>query len=240
MTITANITSLQKLTSTIGTSRDTQLIREQLNDLVSETREIASQTSSLLKKWNDNDKDARLVKSKLMKEYQMLLQQFGDAAKYSAEKERSNPLAAKKKEAAYPDSQSAFGGGYQDPRAQAYGYDRNAEREADFLQQQQQIDFQNLHIEERNESIKELEKSVIEINDLFIDVAKLVKESQPMIDSIEGNILDSVDATDKGVVQLRKASDYQKKSRTKLCCILVIFLIVLAVIIIGLWIGKVF
>jgi len=236
MQVSNNITSLQKLTNQIGTSRDSQQMREQLNKLVNDTREIASQTAQLLKRWDDNDKDSRLHKGKLMKEYQMLLQQFGDIAKYSAEKERSHPLQ-KRKESAYPDV--AFGGVYQDPNLPQFSNSivnqQNAERDNDFYQRQQQIDFQNLQIEDRTDSIKDLEKSVIEINELFIDVAKLVKESQPMIDNIEDSVETSVLATGQGVIELRKASDYQKSSRGKLCCLLLLLLIIAAVVVIIIW-----
>jgi len=84
MTISSNVTSLQKLTNQIGNTKDSSQMRDQLAKLVADTREVATQTANLLKRWDDNDKDSRLHKSKLMKEYQMLLQQFGDIAKYSA------------------------------------------------------------------------------------------------------------------------------------------------------------
>jgi len=235
MSMSTNITTLQKLTNQIGTTKDTPQMREQLSRLVADTREIATQTANIMKKWDDNDKDSRLHKGKLMKEYQMLLQQFGDIAKYSAEKERTHPLS-KKAQAQYPDV--AFGGVYSDPNL-PFGANppeqKNPNRDAEFFQLQQNIDFQNLQIDDRNDSIKDLEKSVIEINELFIDVAKLVKDSQPMIDSIESSVESSVVATEKGVVELRKASEYQKSSRTKLCCVLLILIIIAAVIGVIIW-----
>jgi len=235
MQISNNVTSLQKLTNQIGTSKDSSQMRDQLSKLVSDTRDVASQTSGLLKRWDDTDKDSRLHKGKLMKEYQMLLQQFGDIAKYSAEKERSHPLQ-KRQESSYPDV--SFGGVYQDPNLPQFAVStpqHNAERDNDFYQRQQQLDFQNLQIDDRADSIKDLEKSVIEINELFIDVAKLVKESQPMIDSIESSVESSVVSTGHGVEELRKASNYQKASRGKLCCLLLILLIIAAVVVIIVW-----
>lgn len=237
MQISTNITALQKQTNQIATPKDSQQLREQLSRLVSETREIATQTSNLLKRWDDGDKDSRLHKGKLMKEYQMLLQQFGDIAKYSAEKERANPLT-KKREA--PLADIGFGGPYQDPNIPQFAASttaqQNAERENDFFQRQQTIDFQTLQIDDRVDSIRDLEKSVVEINELFIDVAKLVKEAQPMLDSIESNVESSAVATAQGVEQIRKASEYQKSSRVKLCWLLLIAVIILAVIGIIVWV----
>jgi len=236
MQVSNNITALQKLTNQIGTSRDSAVTREQLNKLVNDTRDIATQTAQILKRWEDRDPDARLAKGKLMKEYQMLLQQFSDIAKYSAEKERSNPLLKTAPRGSQHDS--GFG-----PTSETLGIlgstggntGYSAQTDADFFQRQQQVEFQNVQIEDRNESIKELEKSVIEINDLFIDVARLVKESQPMIDSIESNVENSLVSTEKGVSELRQASNYQRKSRGKLCFLLLLLLIIGAVVVVVVW-----
>jgi len=232
-----NVAALQKLTNQIGTSRDSHQMREQLNKLVNDTRDIASQTAQLLKRWEDSDKESRLHKTKLTKEYQMLLQKFGDIAKYSAEKERAHMVPRSKPQMAYPDV--LMGDVSQDPNLPIFdpaptnkpGVDRE-----EFFQRQQQIDFQHLQIDDRNESIKDLEKSVVEINELFIDVARLVKESQPMIDSIESNVENSLVSTEKGVTELRKASAYQRKSRSKLCILLLILVIIGAVAVVVIWV----
>jgi len=233
MQVSNNITTLQKLTNQIGTSRDSAQTREQLTKLVGDTRDIATQTAQILKRWDDRDTDARLQKGKLMKEYQMLLQHFTDIAKYSAEKERSSPLlktAPKSQQDSYGPSSETLG--ILGPIGGNTGY---SAPDTDYFQRQQQIEFQNIQIEDRNESIKDLEKSVVEINELFIDVARLVKESQPMIDSIESNVENSLVATEKGVSELRQASNYQRSSRSKLCILLLILLIIGAVAVVVIW-----
>jgi len=240
MQVSNNITTLQKLTNQIGTSRDSPQTRDQLTKLVGDTRDIATQTAQLLKRWDDKDPDARLQKGKLMKEYQMLLQQFTDIAKYSAEKERSSPLL---KTAPKSQQDNAFGYGQSSsetlgilgPVGGNGGNTGYSAPDTDYFQRQQQIEFQNIQIEDRNESIKDLEKSVVEINELFIDVARLVKESQPMIDSIESNVENSLVATEKGVSELRQASNYQRSSRSKLCILLLILLIIGAVAVVVIW-----
>lgn len=44
-----------------------------------------------------------------------------------------------------------------------------------------QVEVQNAEYEERGESLRQLENSVRELNSLFVDVAQLVKDAQPMI-----------------------------------------------------------
>ena len=50
-------------------------------------------------------------------------------------------------------------------------------------------------------------------------------------DNIESNMSQTENNVDSGVEQLRKASRYQKKGRNKMCCMLGILVIVLAVIV---------
>jgi t-SNARE complex subunit (syntaxin) len=49
------------------------------------------------------------------------------------------------------------------------------------------------------------------------------------IDHIESNIDESVSRVEDGVVELRKANEYQKSSRNKMCCLALILLIVAGV-----------
>jgi len=96
-------------------------------------------------------------------------------------------------------------------------------------------DFQNGMIAERDRGIKEIEKTVLEVNDIFRDLSNIVAEQGVMIDSIESNIEASSHATFKGVEEISKASKYQKSSRTKLCCLAFILLIVVAAAVIFCW-----
>lgn len=52
------------------------------------------------------------------------------------------------------------------------------------------------------------------------------------LDNIESNIETSVVKTSEGVEELRKANEYQKSSRNKMCCLALIILIIAAIIVI--------
>jgi t-SNARE complex subunit (syntaxin) len=56
-----------------------------------------------------------------------------------------------------------------------------------------------------------------------------------MIDNIESNIEVSVSDVSQGVEEIKKASDYQKRSRTKLCCLTLLVIIIVAVVVIVIW-----
>ncbi|KAJ5075298.1 syntaxin-132 [Anaeramoeba ignava] len=85
-------------------------------------------------------------------------------------------------------------------------------------------------IEIKHSEIINLEKSVNEIHQLFVDMATLVEFQGKNIDNIENNVIQSADYIEQGVEQLQKARVYQKKSRKKLCFIICLILTVLIII----------
>lgn len=72
-----------------------------------------------------------------------------------------------------------------------------------------------------------LEQSVLEIYELFQDLATLVELQSESLDVIETRISKARDYTERAEVELHSAEDYQKKSRSKMCIMLVLLVIVL-------------
>lgn len=85
-------------------------------------------------------------------------------------------------------------------------------------------------ISSRDKEIQGLLESVVELNQLFIDLQVLVQEQEPMIETIHQNVEDAVDNTGVAVQQIGQAQEYQRSSRKKQCCLLLICLVILGVI----------
>ena len=85
-------------------------------------------------------------------------------------------------------------------------------------------------IESRHLDILKLEHQVLEIYELFRDLATLVDLQQESLDVIENRIIKAKNYTEKAEVELNEAEEYQKKARARRCCLLFIVLAVLAVI----------
>ena len=85
-------------------------------------------------------------------------------------------------------------------------------------------------IEARHLDILKLEHQVLEIYELFRDLATLVDLQQESLDVIENRIVKAKNYTEKAEVELNEAEEYQKKARARRCCLLFIVLGVLAVI----------
>jgi t-SNARE complex subunit (syntaxin) len=87
-------------------------------------------------------------------------------------------------------------------------------------------------IQVKHQEIIKIEKSILEINQLFMDMAVLVNAQGEMISHIDQFVESAADHTNKGVTEIKKAVKSQKKSRKKMCCLF--FLVLLIIIIIAL------
>ena len=105
------------------------------------------------------------------------------------------------------------------------------------LASQDEVDFQESLIIERESEIRNIEQSVGELNELFRDVAHIVREQGENLDVIENNVQNTVTDTRQADLELRSANRYQKQARGKACCLLLIMAVVLTIIILAAVLG---
>merc|ERR1712093_318734 len=105
--------------------------------------------------------------------------------------------------------------------------DRRREEAARFSQQ---VAYQDDVITEREDSIRALEATMLDLNEMFEDVAMIVAAQGQKLDSVKANVSATHEHVDSGAGQLTKASTYQKKARNKVCILLVIVAIVAAIL----------
>jgi len=87
-------------------------------------------------------------------------------------------------------------------------------------------------IEERHLDILKLESQVLEVYELFRDLATLVSLQQESLDVIEHRIQNAAAYTKQAQEQLVQAEHHQTKARQKKCCLLMILLGVLLAILV--------
>lgn len=105
------------------------------------------------------------------------------------------------------------------------------------LASQDEVDFQESLIVERESEIRNIEQSVGELNELFRDVAHMVHEQGGQLDTIHGNVIHVAGDTQQADIELRSASRYQKQARGKACCLLLVLAVVLVIIIVAAVLG---
>ena len=105
------------------------------------------------------------------------------------------------------------------------------------LASQDEVDFQESLIIERESEIRNIEQSVGELNELFRDVAHIVHEQGGQLDTIHGNVINVAGDTQQADIELRSASKYQKSARGKACCLLTVLAVILTIIIVAAVLG---
>ena len=92
-------------------------------------------------------------------------------------------------------------------------------------------------VQERHQDLMKIEKSLVEMQQLFLDLSLLVNQQGDMIARIDTNVNSAVDYTEKGVQEMDKALQQQKKNRKRMCYSSVCMLFIL--IILGVVLGSV-
>ena len=105
------------------------------------------------------------------------------------------------------------------------------------LASQDEVDFQESLIIERESEIRNIEQSVGELNELFRDVAHIVHEQGGQLDTIEVNVQNTATDTRQADLELRSANRYQRNARGKACCLLMILAVVVTVIVLAVVLG---
>jgi syntaxin 7 len=247
-----NVTSITKFATGLGTPKDSTENRAKLNATIETTKQIAKTATQQMKdlgntaRGNGGDlQQQRMVQQKLAKDLGLWVQKFQEISKVAAQKERSTPLPA----APAPYNSASQGSRQQALRApsdQYHQYDDQedekqslleASRRENLQQIENEREFNDAMIQDREEGIKQIESTIVEVNGIFTDLAQIVHEQGFMIDNIESNVESASHNTAEAVVQLREASKYQKKSRTKMCVLALIIAIVIGVISVLIYVG---
>lgn len=78
--------------------------------------------------------------------------------------------------------------------------------------------------EERSKQIEQVAESVGELAGIFKEIQVLVIDQGTVLDRIDFNIEQAADRVQNAVVELNKANEYQKKSKTMMCIYLLLLL----------------
>ncbi|KAI7862427.1 t-SNARE [Spinellus fusiger] len=90
-------------------------------------------------------------------------------------------------------------------------------------------------VQSRHDDIKKIEKTIIELQQLFMDMQMLVENQGHVIDTIENNAESTANDMEQGVKHIDSAIKKAKATRAKKWCCFVIFIILCVVIAILIW-----
>ncbi|XP_069743138.1 syntaxin-7-like [Narcine bancroftii] len=92
-------------------------------------------------------------------------------------------------------------------------------------------------IKERENAIKQLESDILDINEIFKDLGMMIHEQGDLVDSIEANVETGEVHVQQANQQLSRAAEYQRKSRKKICILIIILVIVAVVVGVIIWVA---
>ncbi|KAK2780181.1 snare domain-containing protein, partial [Colletotrichum kahawae] len=222
--------NIQQLTSDVnilGTKRDTARVRERVHDHLDKTRDLCKEIGDGVKKlqtWDDLTKQQKYDQSRVSTDFQNALQEFQDIQRKALEKQRASVTAAR----AAQDGEGADASAGTEDRLE-----QQQQQEAIRLASQDEVDFQEALIVEREEEIRNIEQGVGDLNVLFRQVAQIVSEQGEQLTSIADNVEDVRDDTRGAQVELRQAARHQKAARNKGCCLLLILAVILTIVLLA-------
>jgi t-SNARE complex subunit (syntaxin) len=90
-------------------------------------------------------------------------------------------------------------------------------------------------IQERHRAVKGLEQSLMELHQIFLDMAVLVEAQGELLDNVERQVARSVEYVQSGTAALQDAKRLQKNTRKWMCCGVVVLLLVALAIVLAVW-----
>eukprot|EP00038_Savillea_parva_P026350 m.53384 g.53384 ORF g.53384 m.53384 type:complete len:307 (-) comp7455_c0_seq1:106-1026(-) len=249
-TISQNVAQLSRFSSYIGTSRDVPEMRERMTQVEEQTRGIVKDTATALKALGHMDggtgseaRERRIQQEKLQRDFKSVLQKFQTASQVAVGKMRETVTreraASHSRGGGYAGGGS--GGGYGASEAGNYSAGYGDDERTRLIEQEHrdkmemmgnQIDYSTSLITEREDAIKEIESTMLEVNEIYKDLSTLVVEQGAALDNIEANMSVADANVESGAGQLSTASRYQKKARNKACICLLAVSIVLAILVV--------
>nr|XP_053630785.1 syntaxin-7-like isoform X1 [Cherax quadricarinatus] len=232
--ISQNVKSMQQLVNQLGTDQDNQQLRAQLHQVQHYTGGLAKDTTVELRTFKSlsvpHGQDARtwhMQAERLTREFSQALNDFQNAQRQAAAKEKE---ALKKARA---DSDAHF---FEDPSHGAAlldlgetGNKGRSQQSQMQIQMEQEQEMQAL--QERETQIRQLESDIMDVNQIFKDLATMVHEQGEIVDSIEANVESAQVHVSQASTQLSQARQYQNKARRKKICLVGIGIILLAIVI---------
>ncbi|GAA0141661.1 SNARE protein [Lithospermum erythrorhizon] len=91
-----------------------------------------------------------------------------------------------------------------------------------------------MEIQERHDAVKELEKNLSELHQIFMDMSVLVQHQGEQLDDIESQVLRANSYVRGGAEQLQVARKHQKNTRKWTCYCIILLLIIILIVVLSL------
>ncbi|XP_006127348.1 syntaxin-7 [Pelodiscus sinensis] len=230
--ITQCAAEIQRILHQLGTPQDTPELRQQLQQKQQHANQLAKETDKYIKEFGSlpatsEQRQRKIQKDRLVGEFSAALANFQRIQRQAAEREKD--IVARVRA-----SSRVSGGPSEDSYREGALVPLDSQPQAQV--QDEDITEDDLRlIEERESSIRQLEADILDINEIFKDLGMMIHEQGDVIDSIEANVESAEVHVQQGNQQLSRAADYQRKSRKKICIIILVLAIGAVVLALIIW-----
>ncbi|KAI1347760.1 t-SNARE [Xylaria sp. FL0043] len=232
--LNGDISKLRTDISLLGTKRDNPRLRERVSSVLEESTGKFKDVGEGVKKvqaWGDVTPTQKYSQQKLSREFKAALAEFQSLQRTALEKQRASVSAAK---TALDQDSSAGDAGASGQHGEQL---QLQQQEQAHLAPQDEVDFQDALITEREEEIRHIEEGVSDLNVLFQQVAQIVSEQGEQLQTIENNAVNVRDDTRGADYELRSAARYQKSARSKACCLLLVLAVIMTIVLLAVFLG---
>uniref|UniRef100_A0A8C5Q6A9 t-SNARE domain containing 1 n=1 Tax=Leptobrachium leishanense TaxID=445787 RepID=A0A8C5Q6A9_9ANUR len=230
--INSNVQSLERILRSLGTPSDSQELRDQLHFTQQETNNVILSCTKSVRQLSEavrgSSRQDHIQLDRIKGQLSDAIQRYGTVQKKIADKSKILLAGGQKNLKLSPgtqysdtgDDEKVFNGDDELWQNQSQSQDIPDVSEEDLDQ-----------IRNKEESVKQIESDMIDVNQIIKDLASIVYEQGDSIDSIEANLESASSNIDSANRQLAKASHQQRRARKMKCCLISTALFVLAVII---------
>ncbi|XP_076917423.1 syntaxin-132-like isoform X1 [Bidens hawaiensis] len=88
-------------------------------------------------------------------------------------------------------------------------------------------------IQERHDAVREIEKKLLELHQIYLDMAVLIEAQGDLLDNIESQVTNTVDHVQSGTSALQTAKKLQIKSRKCMCIAVILLLVIIAIVLVA-------
>ncbi|KAH0631283.1 hypothetical protein JD844_005563 [Phrynosoma platyrhinos] len=235
---------IKNLMSQLGTKQDSSKLQENLQQLQHTANRLAKETNEYLKELGSlplplstsEQRQQKLQKERLMNDFSTALNNFQAVQRRVSEKEKET-IARARAGSRLSNQIIILQADEKHREEQLVSFNSNEEwnqmqsQEEDVAITEQDLEL----IKERETAIRQLEADILDVNQIFKDLAMMIHDQGDIIDSIEANVETAEVHVENANEQLQRAAYYQKKSRKKICILVLGLAVVVLILVLIIW-----
>ncbi|XP_034058118.1 syntaxin-12-like isoform X3 [Gymnodraco acuticeps] len=228
---------IKSIVSQLGTSQDSSQLQDRLQQIQHYTNQLAKETNKHLKELGSiplptspsEQRQQKIQRDRLMNDFSAALNNFQAVQRSAAEKEKESVARARAGSRLSAEDTSRDERLVSFDNQEDWGQMTTQTEEAPITEEDLEL------IKDRETNIRQLESDILDVNQIFKDLAVMIHDQGEMIDSIEANVENAEVHVERGTEQLQRAAYYQQKSRKRMCIIAMVCSIVLVILAIIIW-----